>query len=236
MAGRYRYSRRRKVYRKRRVVYRRKRTIYNKVKKVVNNIAERKFYQLGNGTGGAMTAWPNIAAANFLDMGLNFLYPIQQGTTQSTRLGRSIRLAGIDVCVCIQTGTTFNANLPLGTIATLAFVEDKQTNGTTIVPANVFDTAASMPGCHLMRNQLYLGRYVVHDVQSVTLSNDMKGMAHVRFRYFAKNKLIWYAGNAGTISDIVKSNFYVIGALGTNITAGSDVVWNYSFQTKFTDA
>jgi len=192
---------------------------------LMNESSTRKTVTIGNIVN---LTWNTV----YEDLGLDCLSPIVQGTTQSTRIGRAISLLGITICLCVAPNTTFSTNLGNGQTVRFILVEDKQTNGTTITPTNVFSSV----GCMAQRNQLFLSRYTVHDVQTVFLSPDLKNPMHLTFqKNYPKGKTINFSLNNGNVGDLMKTNFYLLGTSTNVFTAVTDMRYGYTVQVRYVD-
>lgn len=182
----------------------RARNVTKAVKLCMRRLAEHKHLTT------ALTATPVLAAASITSAVI-----MSQGSSALTRVGNQIHISEIDVEVQYTATATGTAGDWVRTIVGW----DTESNGAQVLIGNVLEaTGLTQP---YNRDQVKPGGRIQILLDRLTDCNVMTssvGLCQKMLRYRRKlDKVVMYQSNAGTISDVLKNNLFVIQLTGSGL-------------------
>ena len=207
---------------------RQKTTFVNKrQQQIVKPIIERKYFDALR-TGTALTASTIDWAGSLLDpSALNCLFAPVQGDDIFNRQGRKVQVLQIKVSgqIGCNPQTEVVPAPDVACIVRLHLVQDTLTNGTALLPQNVFgNTFGNGEPTDQFQNTAFFGRFKVLKSLKFILQNpnmiwtgvnlQQQGLAHI-FKMNVKFKkpavVHYHSTNLGTIADVVDNSFHIMG-------------------------
>jgi len=157
-----------------------------------------------------------------LSNGINYIIPIVQGTTGSSRTGRQIRVSMIELNFTAGVNVATGATAPNNDVYRFHVISDHQSNGAAPARTDIW-TAVTYAGYH--KNTDNLRRFThLYDSGVKEVNQVMQASAAGSFQYTHHNVRVpcdvlvsyYNSGNAGTIADCEKNGlFFIAGSLNS---------------------
>lgn len=183
--------------------------------------AEKKFHDFAFTSNNTSVSGQIIASLNL----------VAQGTTEVTRIGRSINISAIQMRYQLNMQENTDADRVSDTVRVM-LIQDRQANAAAPAVLDVLETATILSYNNLANR----GRFVTlfdrfHDCNAVAGSSPNFGEYIQTFDYYSSVDVpVQFDGVTGAIGEILSSNIFML-----LISTSARVLGSYSIRIRFTD-
>lgn len=166
-------------------------------------------------------------AADYTGVGLYLLNGIDQGTTETTRIGNNVKMKSINLKMTLSTDVT--------TTYYFYLVYDKQPNQAAMTINNFINAIGGNFLPYSQRNSQYKDRFVTLRSWFQDLSPNRSGATiqktFEKYFNFSQGVPIIYTGSGSTVASISMGSIYLI--VGSSSSTGP--TWSGTHKLKYTD-
>lgn len=165
---------------------------------------------------------------------LTLINGISEGTGLSSRIGKVIKIDKIELQLIMNQGS-------FGQIFKYAIIYDKQTNGVSAIPSDVFNAISSKYPPYALRNYQYKDRFVILKSGCIELNPRLYNPASAivtgytsAYISIPKGVATTYLGTGSTVSDIANGSIFLY-LTSTDLFGTSYTEVTGTTRVKFTD-